>query len=64
MHLGFLWLLLGASQVALVMKNPATAGDVRDSGSILGQGRSPLGEGVATPPVFLPGESHETERRA
>ena len=28
-----------------------------DPGSIPGSGRSP-GEGVATPPVFLPGESH------
>ena len=34
-----------ASQVALVVKNlPANAGDVGDSGSILGSGRSP-GEG-------------------
>ena len=35
---------LGASQVALVVKNPpANAGDVRDSGSVLGLGRSPGG---------------------
>ena len=34
----------GASQVALVVKNPpAIAGDVRDSGSIPGSGRSPGG---------------------
>ena len=34
----------GASQVALVLKNlPATAGDVRDTGSIPGWGRSPGG---------------------
>ena len=33
-----------ASQVALVVKNPpATAGDVRDAGSIPGSGRSPGG---------------------
>ena len=38
----------GASQVALVAKNlPANAGDVRDSGSIPGLGRS-LEEGMAT----------------
>ena len=41
----------GASQVALLVKNPpAHAGDVRDMGSIPGWGRSS--------PVFLPGESH------
>ena len=35
-------LLLGASQVALVVKNlPANAGDIRDVGSIPGSGRSP-----------------------
>ena len=34
----------GASQVALVVKNPpAIAGDVRDLGSIPGSGRSPGG---------------------
>ena len=34
----------GASQVVLVMKNPpANTGDVRDSGSIPGSGRSPGG---------------------
>ena len=34
----------GASQVALVVKNPpASAGDVRDAGSIPGSGRSPGG---------------------
>ena len=34
----------GASQVALVVKNlPANAGDIRDSSSILGSGRSPGG---------------------
>ena len=34
-----------ASQVALVIKNPpASAGDIRDGGSIPGSGRSPGGE--------------------
>ena len=38
-----------ASQVALVVKNlPASAGDIRDSGSIPGLGRSP-GEGNGNP---------------
>ena len=38
-----------ASQVALVVKNqPATAGDVKDFGSIPGLGR-PLGEGNGNP---------------
>ena len=33
---------MGASQVALVVKNPpANAGDIRDMGSIPGSGRSP-----------------------
>ena len=36
--------LLGASQVALVVKNfPASAGDISDVSSILGSGRSPGG---------------------
>ena len=34
----------GASQVALVVKNPlANAGDIRDTGSVPGSGRSPGG---------------------
>ena len=38
----------GASQVALVVKNPpANAGDLRDVGSIPGSGRAPK-EGMAT----------------
>ena len=38
----------GASQVVLVVKNPpANAGDIRDTGSILGSERSP-GRGMAT----------------
>ena len=37
--------ITGASQVALVVKNPsANEGDIRDTGSIPGSGRSP-GEG-------------------
>ena len=40
---------LGASQVALVVNNPlANAGDIRDTGSILGPEDSPGGEGMAT----------------
>ena len=39
-----------ASQVALVVKNlPTSAGDIRDTGSIPGSGRSP-GEGYGNPP--------------
>ena len=39
------WLILGASQVVLVVKNPsANAGDIRDVGSIPGSGRSPGGQ--------------------
>ena len=35
---------LGDSQVVLVVKNlPANAGDVKDTGSVLGSGRSPGG---------------------
>ena len=45
------------SQVPLVVKNPpASAGDVRDAGSISGSGRSP-GGGHGNPLQFLPGES-------
>ena len=36
---------------------PANAGEVRDVGSIPGLGRS-FGEGMATHPIFLPGEFH------
>jgi len=54
-------IVLLASQVALVVKNPpANAGDLRDVGSMgfLGLERS-LGRRQATyTPVFLPGESH------
>ena len=43
----FLWPIVsqGASQVALVIKNPpANAGDVRNKGSVPGPGRSPGGQ--------------------
>ena len=44
-----------ASQVVIVVKNsPANAGDIRDSGSILGPGRSSIGGHGK----LLPGESH------
>ena len=45
----FHFLILGASQVALVVKNLfANTGDVRDAGSIPGLGRSP-GEAHGNP---------------
>ena len=41
----------------MVKNPPVNAGDIRDSGSIPGSGRSP-GGGHGNPlPVFLPGES-------
>jgi len=48
-----------ASQAALVVKNPpASAGDIRDVGSIPGSGRSP-GEGNDNPLQYsCPGKSH------
>lgn len=50
---------IGASQVALVVKNPpVNAGDVRDMGSNPGLGRSPGGGHGNPTPVFLHGESH------
>ena len=50
--------LPGASQVALVVKNPpANAGDSREEGSILGSGRSLEWE-IQPAPIFLPGKSH------
>ena len=50
------------SQVALVLKNlPASAGDIRDMGSIPGSGRSPGGGHRQPTPVFLPGEFPWTE---
>ena len=42
-----------ASQVALVVENlPASAGELRDGGSVLGSGRPP-GGGLATHPSSL-----------
>ena len=42
-------IVLGASQVVLVVKNtPANARDIKDTGSIPGSGRSP-GEGNGNP---------------
>ena len=47
-----------ASQVALVVKNsPANAGDLRDTGSIPGLGRSP-GEGHGSPLQYSCLENH------
>ena len=55
---------LGKSQVALVVKNPpASAGDVRDMGSIPGSGRSPEAE-HDNPLQYLPRESHGQRRQA
>ena len=49
-----------ASHMVLVVKNSsANAGDIRDTGSIPGLGRSPRGRRAwQLIPVFLPGESH------
>ena len=45
--------------MAPVVKSlPASAGDVRDTSSITGSGRSPGGGYDNPTPVFLPGESH------
>ena len=56
---GFKSQLHWASQVVPVVKNlPANAGDVRDTGSIPGSGRSPGGRHGNPTPVFLPGEFH------
>ena len=42
-----------------IVKNlPANAGDVRDSGSVPGLGRSPGGRAWQPTPGFLPGKSH------
>ena len=42
----------------VVKKLPANAGDIRDTGSVPGLGRSP-GEGKGYPLVFWPGDFHE-----
>jgi hypothetical protein len=41
----------------MVKNAPADLGDVRDTGLVLGL-EDLLEEGMATHPVFLPGESH------
>ena len=41
----------------MVKNPPANAGDIRDSGSILGSGRSLGGRAQQPTLVFLPGES-------
>ena len=56
------YILKWASQVALVVKNvPASAGDIRDTGSVPGSGRSP-GGGIPwsgqTTSIFMHRESH------
>ena len=43
----------------MVENPPANAGDARDSGSIVGLGRSPGGKKWQLTPVFLPGKFHE-----
>ena len=49
----------GASQVAVVVKNPPdNVGDKRDAGSTPGSGRSLGGGHGQLIPVFSPGESH------
>ena len=42
----------------MVKSLPASAGDLRDGDSL--DGEDPLEEGMATTPVFLPGESLRT----
>ena len=41
----------------MVKNLPANAGDVEDTGSVPGSGRSPGGGHGSSTPVFLPGES-------
>ena len=41
----------------MVKNLPVDAGDVKNMGSVFGW-EDPLEEGMATTPVFLPGESH------
>ena len=54
-----MYYILWASQVVLVVKNlNASAGDVRDVGSIPGSGRFPWRRAWQLTPVFLPEESH------
>ena len=52
-------MLVVCSQAALTVKNlPANAGRARDTGSIPGSGRSPVGEKWQPTPVFLPEKFH------
>ena len=46
------------SRVSVVKNLPATAGDLRDLGSIPGSGRFPWSGAWQPIPMFLPGESH------
>ena len=58
LKLSILYVVVWASQVELVVKNPlANAGDTRDSGSIPGS-RDPLEKGMEPTPVLLPIKSH------
>ena len=58
-HLLVQYVVCRASQVALVVKNPpANAGDIRDTGSIPGLGRSPWRRAQQITPVLLPGDYH------
>ena len=45
----------------MVKNLPANSGEVRDSGSVPGSGRSPRGGAWQPTPVFLPGEFPWTE---
>ena len=57
-----LCMIMGASQVALVVKNPpANAGDVRDMGSTSGK-EDPLEEGVTTHSRILVWRIPRTEK--
>ena len=48
-----------------MMKNPpASAGDIRNMGSIPGSGRFPWKRAWQTTPVFLPGELHGQRSQA
>ena len=43
-------------------ESPASAGDIRDAGSISGSGKAPCRRAEQSTPVFLPGESPRTEK--
>ena len=51
-----MWIILKRLVAQTVKNTPANAGDVRDTGSIPGSGKSP--GGWQATPVFLPGKSH------